>query len=45
MKPNLTNPGKVIITIATTGGLHGREIEPGAAGTAEGHYSEFSRLL
>ena len=25
MKPNLTDPGKVIITIATTGGLHGRE--------------------
>lgn len=25
MKPNLTNPGKVIITVATTGGLHGRE--------------------
>ncbi len=25
MKPNLTNPGKVVITIATTGGLHGKE--------------------
>jgi 3-keto-5-aminohexanoate cleavage enzyme len=25
MKPNLTNPGKVIITVATTGGLHGKE--------------------
>jgi 3-keto-5-aminohexanoate cleavage enzyme len=25
MKPNLTNPGKVIITVATTGGLHGNE--------------------
>ena len=25
MKPNLTDPGKVIITVATTGGLHGRE--------------------
>ncbi len=24
MKPNLTNPGKVVITIATTGGLHGK---------------------
>ena len=28
MKPNLTDPGKVIITIATTGGLHGRESNP-----------------
>ena len=28
MKPNLTNPGKVVITIATTGGLHGRESNP-----------------
>ena len=28
MKPNLTNPGKVIITVATTGGLHGREANP-----------------
>ena len=28
MKPNLTNPGKVIITIATTGGLHGKEANP-----------------
>ncbi len=25
MKPNLTDPGKVIITVATTGGLHGKE--------------------
>lgn len=25
MKPNLTDPGKVVITVATTGGLHGRE--------------------
>lgn len=28
MKPDLTNPGKVIITIATTGGLHGKEANP-----------------
>ncbi|MET0538454.1 MAG: 3-keto-5-aminohexanoate cleavage protein [Xanthobacteraceae bacterium] len=28
MKPNLTDPGKVIITVATTGGLHGREANP-----------------
>jgi 3-keto-5-aminohexanoate cleavage enzyme len=28
MKPNLTNPGKVIITVATTGGLHGKEANP-----------------
>ena len=28
MKPNLTDPGKVIITIATTGGLHGKEANP-----------------
>ncbi|MFQ5774857.1 MAG: 3-keto-5-aminohexanoate cleavage protein [Kiloniellaceae bacterium] len=28
MKPNLTNPGKVVITIATTGGLHGKEANP-----------------
>ena len=28
MKPNLTDPGKVVITIATTGGLHGRESNP-----------------
>jgi len=28
MKPNLTNPGKVIITVATTGGLHGKESNP-----------------
>ena len=28
MKPNLTNPGKVVITIATTGGLHGKESNP-----------------
>jgi len=25
VKPNLTDPGKVIITVATTGGLHGKE--------------------
>ncbi len=25
MKPNLTSPGKVIITVAPTGGLHGKE--------------------
>jgi 3-keto-5-aminohexanoate cleavage enzyme len=25
MRPNLTDPGKVIITVAPTGGLHGRE--------------------
>ena len=25
MKPNLTDPGKVVITVATTGGLHGKE--------------------
>jgi 3-keto-5-aminohexanoate cleavage enzyme len=25
MKPNLTDPGKVIITVAPTGGLHGKE--------------------
>ena len=28
MKPNLTHQDKVIITIATTGGLHGREANP-----------------
>jgi 3-keto-5-aminohexanoate cleavage enzyme len=28
MKPNLTDPGKVVITVATTGGLHGREANP-----------------
>lgn len=28
MKPNLSNPGKVVITVATTGGLHGREANP-----------------
>ena len=28
MTPNMTDPGKVIITIATTGGLHGREVNP-----------------
>jgi 3-keto-5-aminohexanoate cleavage enzyme len=28
VKPNLTDPGKVIITVATTGGLHGREANP-----------------
>lgn len=28
MKPNLTNPGKVVITVATTGGLHGKEANP-----------------
>lgn len=28
MKPELTDPGKVIITVATTGGLHGREANP-----------------
>jgi 3-keto-5-aminohexanoate cleavage enzyme len=28
MKPNLTDPGKVIVTIATTGGLHGKEANP-----------------
>ncbi len=28
MKPNLTDPGKVVITIATTGGLHGKEANP-----------------
>lgn len=28
MKPNLTEPGKVVITVATTGGLHGREANP-----------------
>jgi 3-keto-5-aminohexanoate cleavage enzyme len=28
MKPNLTDPGKVIITIASTGGLHGKEANP-----------------
>lgn len=28
MKPNLTDPGKVIITVAPTGGLHGKEANP-----------------
>jgi 3-keto-5-aminohexanoate cleavage enzyme len=28
VKPNLTDPGKAIITVATTGGLHGREANP-----------------
>jgi 3-keto-5-aminohexanoate cleavage enzyme len=28
VKPNLTDPGKIIITVATTGGLHGREANP-----------------
>ena len=28
MKPNLTAPGKVIITVAPTGGLHGKEANP-----------------
>jgi 3-keto-5-aminohexanoate cleavage enzyme len=28
MKPNLTKQGKVIITAATTGGLHGKEANP-----------------
>ena len=28
MKPDLSNPGKVVITVATTGGLHGRESNP-----------------
>jgi 3-keto-5-aminohexanoate cleavage enzyme len=28
VKPNLTDPGKVIITVATSGGLHGREANP-----------------
>lgn len=28
MKPNLTDPGKVVITVATTGGLHGSEANP-----------------
>ena len=28
MKPNLTHQDKVIITIATTGGLHGQEANP-----------------
>ncbi|MBV9066938.1 MAG: 3-keto-5-aminohexanoate cleavage protein [Methylobacteriaceae bacterium] len=28
MRPNLTDPGKVIITVAPTGGLHGREANP-----------------
>lgn len=28
MKPNLSNPGKVVITVATTGGLHGSEANP-----------------
>jgi 3-keto-5-aminohexanoate cleavage enzyme len=28
MKPNLTSQGKVIITIAPTGGLHGKEANP-----------------
>jgi 3-keto-5-aminohexanoate cleavage enzyme len=28
MKPNLTSPGKVIITVAPTGGLHGKEANP-----------------
>jgi hypothetical protein len=45
MKPNLTDPGKVIITIATTGGLHGRESNPALPRAAQGHHPEFSRLL
>src|SRR3972149_796328 len=28
MKPDLTNPGKVVVTVATTGGLHGKEANP-----------------
>ncbi len=28
MKPNITDPGKVIVTVATTGGLHGKEANP-----------------
>lgn len=28
MKPNVTNLGKVVITVATTGGLHGKEANP-----------------
>lgn len=28
MRPNLIDPGKVIITVAPTGGLHGREANP-----------------
>jgi 3-keto-5-aminohexanoate cleavage enzyme len=28
MKPNLANPGKVVVTVATTGGLHGKEANP-----------------
>jgi 3-keto-5-aminohexanoate cleavage enzyme len=28
MKPNLTDPGKVVITVAPTGGLHGKEANP-----------------
>ena len=28
MKPNVENPGKVVITVATTGGLHGKEANP-----------------
>lgn len=28
MKPNLTSPGKIIITVAPTGGLHGKEANP-----------------
>ncbi|MEH2511063.1 3-keto-5-aminohexanoate cleavage enzyme [Nitrobacteraceae bacterium AZCC 1564] len=28
MKANLTDPGKVVITVAPTGGLHGREANP-----------------
>jgi 3-keto-5-aminohexanoate cleavage enzyme len=28
VRPNLTDPGKVIITVAPTGGLHGREANP-----------------
>ncbi|MFZ5511681.1 MAG: 3-keto-5-aminohexanoate cleavage protein, partial [Pseudomonadota bacterium] len=28
MRPDVTNLGKVIITVATTGGLHGKEANP-----------------
>ncbi len=41
MKPNLTDPGKVIITVATTGGLHGREANPSLPEQPEDIISNF----
>ena len=45
MKPNLTHQDKVIITIATTGGLHGQEANPALPEQPDEIVSDFYDLL